>query len=194
LVELTQLTTAWNTARRLALGRLEEEARLAGCHAVVDVRFETRRHEFLSGEIEVVVNGTAVHMDGAGADRPVLTDLSMADYALLRRAGWRTWRATAGWQQRWQPNQELEDFTQGVYAAREMALGRAATQAERAGAAGMVGMSIDHEVGVREYEQGGTTTRDLIVTFHVLGTAIAPHGEHRPLDPGTVVRQGAPTP
>ena len=40
LTELRQLTDAWNHARALALGRLEEEAQLAGCHAVVDVTFE----------------------------------------------------------------------------------------------------------------------------------------------------------
>lgn len=206
--ELTQLTTAWNTARRLALDRLEDEARTAGCHAVVDVTFESRRHDFLADEIEIVVNGTAVHVDGATGERPVLTDLSMADYVLLRRggydpvgvvastsvfyviAGWRTWRATTGWG-RFAPNQELEDFTQGVYEAREMALGRASGQAERLGAAGMVGVSVDHHVAIRETERSNTSSKDLIVTFHVIGTAIAEHGEHRPLAPDTVVRQGA---
>ena len=205
--ELTQLTTAWNTARRLALGRLEEEARLAGCHAVVDVTFEGRRHDFLADEIEIVVNGTAVHLPEGEPKRPVLTDLSMSDYVLLRRggygpvgvvastsviyvsAGWATQRAT-GW--RFQPNQELGDFTQGVYEAREMALGRASTQAERLGAAGMVGVSVEHDISVREYDQGGRSRKDLIVTFHVLGTAIAPHGTHQPLEPETVVRQGGP--
>jgi uncharacterized protein YbjQ (UPF0145 family) len=209
--ELVPLTTAWNTARRLALGRLEEEAHLAGCQAVVDVTFESRRHDFLADEIEIVVNGTAVHIDGERAgERPVLTDLSMPDYVLLRRGGyepvgvvastsvfyvvggWQTRQATSGWQ-RFQYNQELVDFTQGVYEAREMALGRASTQAERLGAAGMVGVSVDHHIAVREYDQGGRRNKDLIVTFHVLGTAIAPHGEHRPLDPQIVVRQGAPS-
>jgi uncharacterized protein YbjQ (UPF0145 family) len=207
--ELVPLTTAWNTARRLALGRLEEEAHLAGCQAVVDVTFESRRHDFLSDEIELVVNGTAVHVEGSRGERPVLTDLSMPDYVLLRRGGyepvgvvastsvfyvaasWRTQLATGGWQ-RYQPNQELTDFTQGVYDARESALARASTQAQEAGAAGMVGMRIDHDVSTREYDRNNTKHTDLIVTFHVLGTAIAPHGEHRPLDPGTVVRLGAP--
>jgi uncharacterized protein YbjQ (UPF0145 family) len=87
--ELQQLTTAWNDARRRALGRLAEEAEHAGCHAVVDVTFENRRHDFLSDEIEVVVNGTAVHLpEGATAERPILTDLSLPDYVLLRRAGY----------------------------------------------------------------------------------------------------------
>jgi uncharacterized protein YbjQ (UPF0145 family) len=208
--ELAPLTTAWNTARRLALGRLEEEARLAGCHAVVDVTFESRRHDFLADEIEIVVNGTAVHLEGGRADRPVLTDLSMPDYVLLRRGGYepvgvvastsvfyvaagrRTRQVTGGWQ-RFAPNQELTDFTQGVYEAREMALGRASAQAERLGAAGMVGVSVDHHIAVREYEQNTVRYKDLIVTFHVLGTAIAPHGEHHALAPQIIVRQGAPS-
>jgi uncharacterized protein YbjQ (UPF0145 family) len=209
--ELTQLTQAWNTARRLALGRLEEEARHAGCHAVVDVSFESRRHEFLSGEIEIVVNGTAVHLPDARADaRPVLTDLSMPDYELLLRGGYepvgvvastsvfyvvpgyRTRRATNSFMG-WAGNQELTDFTQGVYEAREMALGRATTQAERLGAGGMVGVQIDHDIHTREVDQNNSKRTDLVITFHVLGTAIAPHGEHRPMDPQMIVRQGAPT-
>lgn len=207
-MELPQLTTAWNTARQLALGRLEEEARLAGCHAVVGVTFDDRRHDFLADEIEIVVNGTAVHLP-EGGERPVLTDLSMSDYVLLRRGGyepvgvvtstsvfyvvpgWSTRQATTGWQ-RW-ANQELTDFTQGVYEAREMALGRATAQAERLGAGGMVGVGIEHHIATREAGSESARRRDLIITFHVIGTAIAPHGEHRPLEPETVVRQGAVT-
>lgn len=206
--ELTQLTEAWNSARRLALGRLEKEARAAGGHAVVDVTFEDRRHDFLDDAIEVVVNGTAVHLPEARGERPVLTDLSMADYTLLRRGGYepvgvvastsvfyvvpglRTRRATGSFTGAMR-NQELTDFTQGVYQSRELALGRASAQAHDLGAAGMVGMRVDHSIATREVEQNNVRRQDLIVTFHILGTAIAPHGEHRPLDPQTVVRQGA---
>src|SRR3954462_15387802 len=88
--ELSALTDAWNHARQLALGRLEQEAQLAGCHAVVDVTFAGNRHDFLNDEIEIVVNGTAVHLpersgdEGAargrsGGGAPVLTDLSLPD-------------------------------------------------------------------------------------------------------------------
>jgi uncharacterized protein YbjQ (UPF0145 family) len=206
LTELRPLTDAWNHARALALGRLAEEARLAGCHAVVDVSFAGNRHEFLSDEIEIVVNGTAVHLP-EGGDAPVLTDLSMADYTLLRRGGyrpvgvvastsvfyivpgWATRRATTGWQ-RMQPNQELADFTQGVYAARELALARATEQAHRLRAGGLIGVTIDHDIETREVDNGGKR-EDLIVTFHIVGTAIAPAGEHEPLDPKPIVRQGA---
>ena len=205
--ELDQLTRAWNHARSLALGRLEQEARLAGCHAVVDVTFGGNRHDFLDDEIEIVVNGTAVRLP-EGGEAPVMTDLSLPDYTLLRRGGyrpvgviastsvfyivptWQTQRATTGWQ-RFQPNQELVDYTQGVYAAREMALARANAQASELRAGGMVGVQVEHDIAVREVERNNTRREDLIVTFHILGTAIAPAGEHRPLDPQLILRQGA---
>jgi uncharacterized protein YbjQ (UPF0145 family) len=209
LTELRQLTDAWNHARELALARLQQEAELAGCHAVVDVTFGANRHEFLAGELEIVVNGTAVHLP-EGGDTPVLTDLSLPDYTLLRRAGYRpvgvvtstsvfyvvpsystrrVTRSGSGWFSA--PNQELQDFTQGIYAAREMALDRATTQGRRLGAGGMIGMRIEHHIAVRERGSENNKRTDLIVTFHTLGTAIADAAEHRPLDPRTIVRQGA---
>jgi uncharacterized protein YbjQ (UPF0145 family) len=129
---------------------------------------------------------------------------------LLRRAGYepvgivtstsvfyvvpsrQTRRMTTGWQ-RLQPNQELADFTQGVYEARENAIARATAQAEALGAGGLVGMSVEHDIDVREVEQNNQTREDLIITFHIIGTAIAPHGEHVPLDPQTILRLGATT-
>jgi uncharacterized protein YbjQ (UPF0145 family) len=207
--ELDALTDAWNRARALALGRLEQEARLTGCHAVVDVTFEQRSHAFLSGEVEVVVQGTAVHLPDDGGEGPVLTDLSMADYVLLRRGGhrpvgvvaatsvwyvvpsWRTQSLTTGWQ-RLQGNQELPEFTQGLYAARESALGRATRDARELRADGLVGVDVRQQVEHREIERNDRKRTDLVITFHVLGTAIVEAGEHRPLAPRLVVRQGAP--
>lgn len=212
LTELDALTGAWNEARRLALGRLAHEARIAGSHAVVDVTFERRDHEFLADSVEVVVNGTAVHLPDAAPDAPpVLTDLSMPDYVLLRAGGYapvgvvastsvfyvvpgqQTRRLTTGWQ-RLQPNQELTDFTQGLYEARERALARATDAARELGAGGMVGMAVEHGVETRTVGSENNEREDLIVTFHVVGTAIAPHGAHQPLQPQLVVRQGARRP
>lgn len=208
--ELETVSQAWNRARALALGRLAEEAELAGCHAVVDVTFADRRHDFLDGEIEIVVNGTAVVLDGEAppADKPILTDLSMPDFVLLRRAGYdpvvvvaatsvlyvvpgyATQRLTGSWQ-RFQPNQELTDYTEGLYAARELGLARANDEAWRSGATAVVGVSLDQHIAVREVDQ----REDLIVTFHVIGTGIVQPGEHRRLEPSIqpVVRQGAPS-
>lgn len=210
--ELEGLSEAWNRARALALGRLAEEAALAGCHAVVDVTFDDRRHEFLGDEIEILVNGTAVVVEGAppAGGKPVLTDLSMPDFVLLRRAGYdpvgvvaatsviyvipgsATQRLTTGLFSFAQPNQELTDYTQGLYAAREQALMRANNEAWRSGATSVVGLSMARHVAVREVDQNGKR-EDLIVTYHVIGTGIVQRGEHRRLEPEIqpVVRQGA---
>ena len=189
--ELTTLSEAWNTARERAFGRLEQEATLLGADAVVGVRLTRGVHDWAAGSIEYIAVGTAVRIEGAeAAERPVLTDLSGQDYWKLSQAGYRplgvvgassvyyvvsSWpqqRAMGGMFSSW-ANQELGDFTQGVYDAREATLGRVSAEARRHGAAGVVGVSIQHAVEEREVDAGGTHRTDLVVTMHVLGTAIA---------------------
>jgi len=187
--ELTVVSEAWNTARLRAFGRLEQEAKLVGADAVVGVRLQIGQHDWAVGAIEYVAVGTAVRIDGA-AERPVLTDLSGQDFWKLRRAGyrplgvigastvhyvvagWATQQAQSGFSASW-ANQELKDFTRGVYDARETALGRMTSEARQLGAGGVVGVSIVHTAEQRE-AGGGSGRRDLVVTFHVLGTAIGP--------------------
>lgn len=193
--ELTVLSGAWNTARERAFGRLEQEAKLLGADAVVGVRLTKGAHDWAVGSIEYIAVGTAVRIDGAEkADRPVLTDLSGQDYWKLWQAGYRplgvvgassVYYVVSGWQQQramsgmfssW-ANQELGDFTQGVYDAREATVGRVSAEARRQGAAGVVGVSIEHSVEEREVDAGGSHRTDLVVTMHVLGTAIAERTE-----------------
>jgi len=202
--ELTTLSEAWNDARRRAFGRLTQEARLLGADAVVGVQLTTGQHDWAAGAIEYVVVGTAVRVDGAApAAEPVLTDLSGQEYFQLRQAGYRpvavvgatsVLYVVSGWQQQraqrgmfssW-ANQELSDFTQGVYDARELALGRVTAEARRQGAAGMVGVSLAHSVEEREASSGGSSRTDLIVTVHVLGTSIAHETDAAPAAPPTV--------
>jgi uncharacterized protein YbjQ (UPF0145 family) len=208
LTELSPLTNAWNDARRLALQRLQCEAAIAGAHAVVDVTFTGRRHDFLQDDIEIIVIGTAVRLPDGRGGPPILTDLSLPDFALLRRAGYapvgvvtassiwyvipsrQTVRVTSG-SQRFQPNQEFPDYTQGVYTAREAALSRCTAQALEQGAHGMVGMAVEQDIKVRKFENDARTRIHLIVTMHVLGTGIQEHGEHRPLNPELIVRQNS---
>jgi uncharacterized protein YbjQ (UPF0145 family) len=189
--ELTVLSEAWNTARLRAFGRLEQEAQALGAHAVVGVELKTGRHDWAAGAIEYIAVGTAVRIEGAGpVGQPTLTDLSGQDYWKLWQAGYRplgvvgassVYYIVSGWQQSrvqqgmfssW-ANQELPDFTQGVYDVREATLGRVSEEARRQGAAGMVGVSIAHAVEEREVDAGGTHRTDLVVTMHVLGTSIA---------------------
>ena len=190
--ELTVVSQAWNTARLRAFARLEQEAMLVGADAVVGVRLTVGRHDWAAGAIEYVAVGTAVRGEGAEhAEQPALTDLSGQDYWKLWQAGHRplgvvgastvhyvvpgfaTQQAQSGFSATW-VNQELTDFTRGVYDARETALGRMTAEARKQGAAGVVGVSISHEIEQRE--AGGR--RDLVVTFHVLGTAIGERGDH----------------
>jgi uncharacterized protein YbjQ (UPF0145 family) len=198
--ELSVVSEAWNTARLRAFARLEQEAKLVGADAVVGVRLSVGRHDWAAGAIEYVAVGTAVRTDGAGQPaRPVLTDLSGQDFWKLWQtghrplgvvgastvhyivAGWATQQAQSGFSASW-VNQELKDFTRGVYDARETALDRMTAEARQQGAAGVVGVSIVHNVEQRE-AGGGSGRRDLVVTFHVLGTAIGPHnGEGRELE------------
>ena len=189
-LELTVVSEAWNTARLRAFARLEQEATLVGADAVVGVRLTVGSHDWAAGAIEYVAVGTAVRLDAAErAERPVLTDLSGQDYWKLWRAGyrplgvvgastvhyivagWATQRAQSGMFASW-ANQELQDFTRGVYDARETALGRMSAEARRHGAAGVVGVSIVHHIEERE-AGAGSGRKDLVITFHVLGTAIA---------------------
>jgi uncharacterized protein YbjQ (UPF0145 family) len=191
--ELTVVSEAWNTARLRAFARLEQEAKLVGADAVVGVHLSKGQHDWAAGAIEYVAVGTAVRAEGAEpVERPALTDLSGQDTWKLWQAGyrplgvvgastvhyvvpgWSTQQASGYWSS-W-ANQELRDFTRGVYDARETALGRMTAEALTIGAAGVVGVSIEHSAEERESGAGGSRSNDLVVTFHVIGTAI---GERR---------------
>lgn len=187
--ELTVVSDAWNTARLRAFARLEQEAKLVGADAVVGVQLTVGRHDWAVGAIEYVAVGTAVRIASAEhAERPALTVLSGQDYWKLWQAGerplgvvgastvhyivasWSTQQAQSGLFASW-ANQELPDFTRGVYDARETAVGRMTAEARRQDAAGVVGVTLGHQIEQRE-AGGGSGRRDLVVTFHVLGTAI----------------------
>lgn len=190
--ELETETEAWNEARRLALGRLSEEARLAGADAVVGVRLERGAYDWSQDVLEFVATGTAVRSERFDlGETPVLSNLSGQEFAALFLHGW--WPTglvagttvtyiVAGWQQqraqfglggtRYQ-NQEFEDFTRGVYDARSQSMLRASRQAHELGAQGLLGVQIEHAQREHEVDLGGGARRtDLIFTFHVLATAV----------------------
>ena len=173
----------------MAFGRLGREAELVGAHAVVGMQLRTGEHDWLAGAIEYVAFGTAVQVRGDESAKPVLTDLSLQEYWQLRRAGYRpaglcgatavfyvvsSWaqqRAQIGWGS-W-ANQELPDFTQGLYDAREVTIGRVTKQAQAGSAVGLVGVSLSYDVKEIEVDRGGGHRTDLLVTMHALGTAVA---------------------
>ena len=95
-------------------------------------------------------------------DQPVLTELSVSDYAKLVDAGIEplgivAWTSVffAVYANNWvmQPNRmnpaqsyELTEFTAGVYSAREQVMERLGQQAQQQGASGIVGVRIGHTV------------------------------------------------
>jgi len=192
--EVSVLSGAYNECRRLALGRLLEEAQLAAADAVVGVKIEEGSHDWAARAIEFIAVGTAVrlaehmrHPDGG----TVLTDLTGQQFVQLCKVGvrpigiaahtsvhyvpasWQTQQATSGgWGGSGWANQELVDFTRGVYAAREKAVGAATNQARALGADGLVGVQISEHARTHAVKRGMYDCEDLEVTFHVMGTAI----------------------
>jgi uncharacterized protein YbjQ (UPF0145 family) len=189
-VELETQTEAWNEARRLAFGRLAEEARRAGADAVVGVRVTRGAYDWSQGVLEFAVAGTAVRSERYElGDEPVLSNLSGQEFEKLVQSGWFPTGIVAGttvcyvmtgWQQSFRAgglfssmqNQELPDFTRGIYDARSQAMMRVTRQAHEIGAHGMVGVRFDRAIEEREREVNNVKYTDLVVTMHVLGTAI----------------------
>ena len=80
----------------------------------------------------------------------------------------------------WWGNQEMVEVTEGVYAARRLAMDEVRRQAGAAGANEMVISTLTHDISHHEYDRGGGYTQHIfIVSMHVLGTAIA-LGAHEP--------------
>jgi uncharacterized protein YbjQ (UPF0145 family) len=200
-IELEQQTEAWNEARRLALGRLAEEARLAGADAVVGVRLTRRHHDWAAGLIEFIVVGTAVRSERFRFEEgPALSNLSGQDLNKLVRHGfWPVglvagttvaYVATGSRQQfrstglfTGRQNQEMPDFTRGIYDARALAMERLSRQCHALHAHGVVGVTIERSQRELERDRGGGTNyTDLIVEMHVLGTAVVEveHDGERP--------------
>jgi uncharacterized protein YbjQ (UPF0145 family) len=189
--ELETQTEAWNEARRLAVGRLREEAEAAGADAVVGVQIRRGLRDWATDLVEFVAVGTAVRSTryDFGADAPLLCSLSGQDVAKLVAHGF--WPVgivggssvayvAAGWQQAQRSgglfsrmqNQELPDFSRGLYDARALAMERVTRDAHALHAHGVVGVVIDRSQREREREINNTTYLDLIISMHVLGTAI----------------------
>lgn len=190
--ELANQTEAWNEARTLALGRLRDEARAAGALAVVDVAYRRVDYDWATGGIEIVATGTAVGSSRFTLDDTEelpLTNLSGEDFWKLLESGWwplgivagstvvyvvssfstalagRLLTGTAA------QNQELEDYTSGLYQARDLALRRVRAEARDVGATGVIALNLEQSYREHEVERNGKFV-DLIITMHALGTGL----------------------
>ncbi len=193
-VELTVLSDAYNDCRRRALGRLRQEAELAGADAVVGLRVTAARYEWGTDLIEFQAIGTAVRAPDLRTPRgPALTNLSGQDCALLLEAGHRPCGIVgatavyygalyAGMQgmatasRVWWGNVELTGATQTWYAARHRVLQILTADAAALGAEGFVATRWAQEE--RPYESGDRLA-GVTYIIHALATAITP-GEQKP--------------
>jgi uncharacterized protein YbjQ (UPF0145 family) len=197
--ELGNVSQMMLAARHMAMGRLVEQAMRFGADGVVGMHVEIERE---GHHAEFCAMGTAVRRragDGAAwrdrNNRPFTCDLSGVDFWALVRGGYRpislahgvcvyhiAQQTLGGFLNAMMSNQvmknmEMPAFTQALYDARELAMGRMQYEAQLAGAtAGIVA------VDVHEQSHGWDSH---ILELVAVGTGIAPivdaaHEVHAP--------------
>jgi uncharacterized protein YbjQ (UPF0145 family) len=197
-MELGQLTQAMYNARELAMGRMMGEAEKLGADGIVGVELRMQQYAWGQGVLEFVCVGTAVRaMDSSGVHKapdgtPFTSDLSAQDFYRLLASGsvpvafvlgvcvyhvahqgvFQSMRQTT-------QNMEMETFTNGIYQARELCLGRMQQEAAASGANGIVGVSVgvfNHVWGehATEFLATGTAIRRLDPAHHMPDTAPKP--------------------
>jgi uncharacterized protein YbjQ (UPF0145 family) len=186
--ELTTLSQAMYHARELAMSRMEAEASELGADGIVGVRLAVEIKEFGADIAEFIAVGTAVKADGAdpgstgtwlnNKGKPFTSDLSGQDFWTLIRAGYAPLDMVMGscvyhvaHQRLGQVignagrNVEIEQFTQALYDARELAMGRMQAEAEALEAEGIVAVQLRQH----SHTWGSHTTE-----FFAIGTAVRP--------------------
>lgn len=179
--EMQVLTQAMYHARELAMTRMEEEADLLGADGVVGVRLTVNRYEWGAHLAEFMAIGTAIkHRHGDSyrtpQNRPFTSDLSGQDFWTLLRAGYRPAALVMGtcvyhvahqgvMQSLSQVgrNVEMQNYTQALYDARELSLGRMQAEAEEVQADGIVGAKV------HESNHGWGSH---VIEYFAIGTAI----------------------
>jgi uncharacterized protein YbjQ (UPF0145 family) len=194
--EMPAFAVPWNLSRQRSFDRLRQEAQFAGADAVIGI--EMTANSFLGdpGNVEYAVFGTAMRettLASRHRSGPRMSALSGQDVDKLRRLGAETLGVIGHtsvvsvalsphanqMMRSWYGNQEMIEITEGVYAARQVAMNEVRRQASEAGANDMVISTLTHDIDHHEYESAGYTQHFFIVSMHVLGTAIR-LGAHEP--------------
>lgn len=180
---------SWTTARRRAVGRLVEQARLLEADAVLGVEPRLATREADPPVVEVVLTGTAVRIRDRDAGRgrvsdPVVGLVSIQEFSLLRHAGVKVLgivgscssvevqlgsasRSALGGRWTGVGNVELADLSEGVYEARRLAVQRLCSEARGLSASGVIGVDLARWLG-----DPGAVSSHGGVMVHLLGTAI----------------------
>jgi uncharacterized protein YbjQ (UPF0145 family) len=198
-MELAVLSQAMYHARELAMTRMEAEAHALGADGIVGVRLAVVLREWGAHVAEFVAVGTAIVGDQApptgtwrdNRGRPFTSDLSGQDFWTLLEAGYAPLGLVMGTcvyhiahQRVGQmlrnvgQNVELPQFTQGMYDARELAMGRMQAEARARGAEGIVGFNLTEH----GHAWGGHATE-----FFAIGTAVRPLRDDHVVTPPSMV-------
>jgi uncharacterized protein YbjQ (UPF0145 family) len=194
--EMGVLTQAMYHARELAMTRMEEEADQLGADGIVGVRLDISRYEWGADLAEFISVGTAVkHAGGelhrAANGRPFTSDLSGQEFSTLLRSGYRPVGMVMGncvyhvahqsmrqaWKQMRQ-NVEMANFTQALYDARELAMGRMQAEAEQLQAGGLVGVRL---------KQASHGWGSHVIEFFAIATAVVPTSSEHHIDKPALV-------
>jgi uncharacterized protein YbjQ (UPF0145 family) len=183
--ELQVLTQAMYSARELAMTRMRAEADHLNADGIVGVSLRMQMYAWGQDVLEFVATGTAVKaLAGTGAHRApdggaFTSDLSAQDFFRLLAGGAVPVAFVLGTcvyhvahqsimqsLRQMGQNQEMVQFTQGVYEARELALARMQAEAAEARASGIVGVTVtvaNHVWGAHatEFLATGTAIRRL---------------------------------
>jgi uncharacterized protein YbjQ (UPF0145 family) len=199
--ELQVLTQAMYSARELAMARMRAEADHLGADGIVGVQLRLQMYVWGQEVLEFVATGTAVRaLSGSGTEGvhrapdggAFTSDLSAQDFFRLLAAGavpvafvlgtcvyhiahqsiMQTLRQAG-------QNQEMVQFTQGIYEARELALVRMQAEAAQAQSSGIVGVNVavnNHVWGAHatEFLATGTAIRRLSAEHRLPATSPKP--------------------
>lgn len=192
--ELPALGRAMHQARDLAMNRLEGEATELRADGVVGVRLEVSRPDWDPKLIGFMAIGTAVRARAripGKRDRLFTSDLSGQDFWTLVNAGYRpaglvmgncvcrvARRDPAQVIQQAGRNTELANVTRALYDARERAMARMQTEAQRCRADGVVGVRIEEN-----HHRWGAHT----VEFFAVGTAVVAMADAAAIRPPVTV-------
>jgi uncharacterized protein YbjQ (UPF0145 family) len=196
IMEMPSFAAPWNLSRERSFDRLRQEAQFAGADAGIGREMTAKAFLGEPNNVEYVVFGTAVRETTPALrsrSGPRMCALSGQDVDKLRRIGAETLGvightsvvcvALSSWANQqmraWWGNQEMVEVTEGVYAARRLAMDEVQRQAREVGANDMVISTLTHRIDHHEYEANGYAQHFFIVSMHVLGTAIR-LGAHEP--------------
>jgi uncharacterized protein YbjQ (UPF0145 family) len=196
IMEMPSFAEPWNLSRQRSFDRLRQEAQFARADAVIGIEMTAKAFLGEPNNVEYVVFGTAVRETTPALrsrSGPRMCALSGQDVDKLRRIGAETLGvightsvvcvALSPWANQqmraWWGNQEMVEVTEGVYAARRLAMDEVQRQGREVGANDMVISTLTHRIDHHEFEANGYTQHFFIVSMHVLGTAIR-LGAHEP--------------